>query len=527
MLDWLLDFHFLRPLWLLGVLPFLGLWAAIRKADRLPPSWRQAIVPELLEHLVTSQRDSRGLRPLSLLVPVGLLGCVAMAGPAWELVDTPLGPDRSALVVAFELSDTMDGRDVGPTRAERARFKVKDLLEARGAGQTGLVAYAGSAHVVMPLTDDDAVVVPYLDALSPEIMPVPGNALENAVPILGAMLDSAKAPGTILLVTDGVTPAGADALTALVSQTDAELVIYQVGTDRGDEGRAVPALDEASLGRLARATGAAQVRLTIGEGDVRRVLRILDRHRRSSVEPGDAALWKDAGYYLLFPLAALLLFWFRRGWVLRLPYAAAVLLSVSLSGCAGDRFADLWFTPDQQGQRLFDRGKFTEAAERFDQPMWRGVAYYAAEDWASAIEAFAQVTTPEGYYNLGNAYAQNRQYITAIQQYDQALGLRPTFREARSNRDLLQDILDGMQESVDPEETPKGPPPDSGEDSVELREDQKAPEELQFPSSPSAQKADVPLTDEALELWMRRVDTRPADFLAQKFSAQAPGGAAE
>ncbi|MEM7434789.1 MAG: VWA domain-containing protein [Myxococcota bacterium] len=525
MLDLLADFHFLRPLWLLGIIPFVGLWLALRAVDRLPPSWRGVIDPALLEHLVTRGGSGGGPRPLGWLVPLGALGCLAMAGPTWQLADQPEGPDRSALVIAIELSDSMGGRDVGPTRARRATYKLTDLLELRGTGQTGLIAYAGTGHVVMPLTDDDRVIRPYLDSLSPELMPVPGDALAAAVPAIEGLLASTDAPSTVLLVTDGVDPKGAEALADAVRDAGAALVVYGVGTSRGDPAAGVPPLDESSLERLSRATDGTVADLGVGDGDLRRILRVLDRHRRAQAARDDADLWEDAGYYLVYPFALLVLLWFRRGWALRLP--AAAMLVFTVSGCGDHAFADLWLTPDQQGRLHFDRGEFAEAAQRFVDPMWKGVAFYAAEDWPSAISAFSEVDSPEGHYNLGNAYAQNRQWITAIQQYDAALAQRPTFREARANRDLLQGMLDKMQEADDPEENAKGVPPPSEEDAITLREDQKAPSDnpdLDQAMEIERDAVEGVISDATLELWMRRVDTKPADFLAQKFATQAGEG---
>ena len=526
MLDLLADFHFLRPAWLLGIVPVVGLWLALIRAQRQPPSWRRAIAPELLEHLVTKRADGSGFGSLTWIIPVGILGCLAMSGPTWKLADTPLGPDSSALIIAFELSESMDGRDVGPTRATRAKLKVRDLIEARGTGQTGLVAYAGSGHIVMPLTDDDRVILPYLDALSPELMPMPGDAPERAVPSIERMVAAADAPATIVLVTDGVPPSGQQALAALRERTKAELIIYAVGTDRGDPERGVAPIEETSLRRLANATDGTIVSLSLGDRDLRRILRIVDGHRRQSVSPDDTTVWEDAGYYVAFPFALMLLLWFRRGWVLRLPTAAAFLLS--LAGCQSQGFVDLWWTPDQQGRLLFDRGDFRGAGEHFEDAMWKGIALYAAEDWPAASEAWSTVETPEGYFNLGNAYAQNHQWITAIQQYDKALELRPRFREARANRDLLQVALDTLQETSDTDELAKAPPAMADEAPVDLREDQKAPDDREpedaFTEPERRAAASETLSEQTLQLWMRRVDTRPGEFLAQKFAAQAQEG---
>ena len=69
----------------------------------------------------------------------------------------------------------MLGEDVQPSRLARARHKLRDLLERRRGARTALVAYAGSAHVALPLTDDAELLESYLDALDPGLMPRPGN----------------------------------------------------------------------------------------------------------------------------------------------------------------------------------------------------------------------------------------------------------------------------------------------------------------------------------------------------------------
>ena len=221
----------------------------------------------------------------------------------------------------------------------------------------------------------------------------------------------------------------------------------------------------------------------------------------------------------------MVLFWFRRGWVLRMGPLLALLV---ISGCSEATFVDLFATRDQQGRRHFENCRFDLAAEKFEDPMWKGLAFYAAENWEGAVESFALVETPEGYFNLGNAYCQAGKYITAISAYDKSLELRPTYREARSNRELWQASLDGLKESTDAEEAQKGAPEASEEASQNLREDQRAekssPPELDEQVEPAEQTNINALTSEMDEAWMRRVTTRPEDFLRAKFAAQGQGG---
>lgn len=189
-----------------------------------------------------------------------------------------------------------------------------------------------------------------------------------------------------------------------------------------------------------------------------------------------------------------------------------------------DAWWDLWLTPDQQGRRLLEQGKYEKAAEKFADPMWKGSAYYAASKWKKAQEQFARVNTAEGLFNLANAHAQAREIASAIHDYDKALKKNPTFREARENRDYFQQVLDGLQESSDMEESGK---PDAPADPTKaaLHADQLSPPSEQAPKEPQEEsgKKDS-LSAAENDQWMRRVSTNPADFLRTKFSIQAQQG---
>ena len=99
-------------------------------------------------------------------------------------------------------------------------------------------------------------------------------------------------------------------------------------------------------------------------------------------------------------------------------------------------WAGLWFTPDQQGRRHFERSEFVEAAETFHDPLWQGVAWYRAGEFRKAAQALARRDTPEAHYNQGNAPVMLGQYKTAMACYDRALERRPGWREATENRAL-------------------------------------------------------------------------------------------
>ncbi|MEI9947539.1 MAG: hypothetical protein WDO74_00775 [Pseudomonadota bacterium] len=237
------------------------------------------------------------------------------------------------------------------------------------------------------------------------------------------MAEAAKAPLSVLVVSDGIPPDGAAALEALHAKRGVGFVILAVGGSNGDPTHAAPALDRASLERFADRVGAEVIELSFGERDVSRILRAIALNRSKSLARSDAEFWEDSAYLFAIPLALGVALWFRRGWALG---RLATLSLILLSGCSG-RISDIWLTPDQQGHLLFDEGRYQEAAERFQDPMWRGLSLYAQGKFVDAANSFAALDTKEGLYNLGNAYAQGGKLGSALPPTSAPWPRRPHF----------------------------------------------------------------------------------------------------
>ena len=227
-MDALSSFHFLRPWWLLVALPPLALAAMSLMRVRATDQWKGTIAPHLLSHLITRRLSSRWLTPEVVLAPFGILLAVAMAGPAYRLADSPEGPDDTTLLIVVDLSGSMAGRDIGPSRAGRLRLKLRDLLELRRGARTGLLAVSGSAHVVMPPTDDVDALIPYVDVLDPKLMPQDGEHFAAVAPLVKALGQAEHGPTVVLVAADSIPPDGADALAALVRDR-VSLVGWAVG----------------------------------------------------------------------------------------------------------------------------------------------------------------------------------------------------------------------------------------------------------------------------------------------------------
>ncbi|MDH5298405.1 MAG: VWA domain-containing protein, partial [Desulfobulbaceae bacterium] len=176
------NFHFLRPLWLLAVLPGAGLFYALWRRHGQGGQWQKVIDAALLPFLMGRDlADNRSHRPLTALLAAWLLASVSLAGPTWEKLPQPVHKKQDALVLIQDLSLSLYAQDLAPDRLTRARHKLMDILAARTEGTTALIVYAGDAHVVCPLTDDTRTIAAMLPALSPELMPRYGSNIEEAV----------------------------------------------------------------------------------------------------------------------------------------------------------------------------------------------------------------------------------------------------------------------------------------------------------------------------------------------------------
>jgi len=393
----------------------------------------------------------------------------------------------------------------------------------------------------MPLTSDSGIIETYLAELSPEIMPRPGNAPASALDVAEVALKQASVPGSILFITDGISTDQTAAFVEHRKQSQHDLVVLGVGTLAGGE---IPNADAAStstysrldrqgLDALARQAGIYVTEVTSDRTDIRRLEQHIQRHLER-VQASESDRWRNEGYWLLYPLAVLMLFWFRRGWTIQWLTAFVIAFLASVPGAFAaplqtltlpaarhfsilpTSFLDLWLTPDQQGRWLLDRGRFEEAAERFADPLWKGLAYYVSEDFEAASEQFERVAskTPEVYFDLANSYAQQEDYKTALKYYDRALGMRVDFTDAQVNRDLVQARLEREEELA--KKRPEEQEGDLKADKV-VEDDTPPPDEKNDHPRPNQDgMGTIGMTD----LWLQNVQTTPADFLKQKFRYQ-------
>lgn len=235
-------------------------------------------------------------------------------------------------MVVLDLSEAMDSADLPPSRLDRARAKLQRLLQERGDAPTGLVVYAGSAHLVLPPTQDRSVLGGYLDALATALMPTPGNAPAAALALALGWAGHAAAPGTLLVMTADWPAAELARTQALLQGSRHRLVVWAFGAPEGGplrtpegqlrtdaQGRSRQArLDVAGLQALRERTGADLVTVTAASATWRACRRCcIARHRADAVEQDPSRRWLDRGPLFIWPGLLALLLSFRRGWTVR------------------------------------------------------------------------------------------------------------------------------------------------------------------------------------------------------------------
>ncbi len=456
------EFHFLRPLWLLAVPLVWWMVFMLRKKWWQKGDWDREVDSHLLEFLATSpSQHKRKLLPWVMCL-AGTLLLLSLAGPAWQKKPQPLIKKSQARVLVLDLSFSMLATDVKPTRIDRVRFKLEDLLNNFSEGETALVGYAGEAFVISPLTHDANTISSLLPGLHPNIMPVPGSRADLGVELASDLLSrSIGSQGHIILVTDGIEESEISAIKN-ASGTN-EFSILAVGTEAGspialkaggflkDRNGAIviPKLNLKPLSKLANQVNGELTLLSPDDRDVNQIIAAEtsegsyteDEQKRTSDK------WNEEGPWLLLivlPLTAML---FRRGILFSIGLIFLPAFFALPDTVMAFSWGDLWLRPDQQATELFHQGETDYASKLFEDNEWKATAAYRSGDYEKAAEQFAKKDNTRANFNRGNALAFAGRLQAAIDSYEKVLSVNPQHKDAKFNKKLVEDLLKKQNKS--------------------------------------------------------------------------------
>ncbi|GAB3290695.1 VWA domain-containing protein [Pseudidiomarina andamanensis] len=461
------DFHFLRPWWLLTLIPVVIItWWAWRHAHE-KQGWSK-IIPAHLQAILLPRNGQRSGRFQLMLVGLALsCSALALAGPAWQKLPQPVYQLKAGSVVVMDMSLSVYSTDLPPNRLSQMRFKATDLVTEHIDGDIGLIAYAGDAFTISPLTADGSNLTNLIRALSPDIMPTPGSYPVRALELADQLLKEAGYPeGDIYWLTDGIDSRDQTDIGDFINRTAHRLNILAVGTEAGapiqlPDGRllrdssdnvVIPKLSVGGLPVLAERSGGRFIQIRADQQDIVYLTSQAPTTRdgdKSSMQAGDQ--WADQGPWLIPLILLLLLPLARRGRLLSMaPLLFVIALSHPVYAAQQEPLAwheKLWQTPYQQADQALKNGNYERAATITDNAWQRGTANYRAGNYDQALVDFSQLDSAEGFYNQGNSLMQLQRYDEAKNAYAAALERRPDWTEAQQNLDLAKQLAEQQQQN--------------------------------------------------------------------------------
>ncbi len=453
------EFHFIRPYWFIALIPVILLVWMLAKRHLINKHWESVCDPALLPYILVGRTGAKKYTNITLFGFVSLLMIIALAGPSWERLPEPVFEKESALVIAMDLSYSMYADDIKPSRLERARFKISDLLDLRQEGQTALIVYAGDAFTVTPLTDDIKTIKSQLTALTPQIMPAPGSNTEIAMEKAAELLKQAgNGEGHILLVTDEIDRQFEKAFSK-TNRRGYKVSILGIGTEEGapvklgDGGFlkdkagtiVVPKLNQGVLRIMASSGGGYYETSQLGDGDIERLNRLFNSGLEKTNETEsqfETDRWHEFGPWLILLILPVVAFGFRRGY---LALFICVLIQVPEEAMAFE-WDELWLNKNQQAMRALDSEQAELASGLFNNKEWKAAANYRKGDFATVEELLNEQEDTRSIYNRANAMAKQGRYEDAIAAYEEVLESKPEHEDAIFNRDLIKKELEKQQQ---------------------------------------------------------------------------------
>ncbi|QDP01780.1 vWA domain-containing protein [Thalassotalea sp. PS06] len=455
------NFHFLRPLWLLAFFALLYVIWQLKKLKVANSAWQRVVPKHLNKVLLSTNGEAKPLALLPIVV-LGSLLIVAMAGPTWKKLPQPVYQTDKASVIVMDMSFSMLATDTKPNRLTRARFKALDLLEKLSDGDVALIAYAGDAFVISPLTEDINNIRLLLPSLTPQIMPELGSNPYPALILANDMLANAGYnKGDIYWLTDGIDGDDLQDINEFSRDNEHSINILGIGTEQGapitlengelmrDRGGniVIPKLNARLLAGISERNDGIFQSIRNDDEDISRLAnndRVLTAAEKQEQQmQGDQ--WQEFGPYLLLIALPVLLLYCRKGVLLAVPLVLTTSLCIS-EPVQASIWDDLWKRSDQQAQDKFSEKDFSGAAEQFQQPNWKASALYKAGEYEQALEAFNALEGTDAVYNRGNTLAQLQRFEDAITAYDEVLAQQPEHQDALANKALVEQLMQQQEQ---------------------------------------------------------------------------------
>ncbi|MEZ8824420.1 VWA domain-containing protein [Vibrio amylolyticus] len=479
------SFTFLYPFWLLALVPTIGLIVWLSKNNQ----HASLVAPHLAKAIGLESMPRR--KGFIYFIGASLIcAVIALSGPSFYSSERPVYGNSGGRVVVMDMSFSMYTTDIKPNRLTQARYKVTDLLNAWQEGNTGLVAYAGDAYTVSPMTTDNQTLLNLLPNLSPDIMPYPGADAAAGVQLaIETMTNSGLNQGDVILVADDIDDAEKNAIRDLLENTQWRLTLLAVATPSGapirlsdgtllrdNNGTTVIAQSNFSnMKSLARSQDGLFTAVQADSKDVELITAYTTQIVTDAESMQQQKLEErvNSGFWLLPFLLIPAVMLFRRGVIFSVATLSFVLLQPNYASASANENpnastsvkASPWQTSDQHAKALYDAQEYQQAADAFTNKEWQGVAHYQAGNFQAAIDSLEGVEGERAQYNRANAQAQNGDFEQAISNYTKLIEQGHYVKEATENLAIVKQAQQQQQQQQQDDGDAQ-----SGEDNSESKE---------------------------------------------------------
>ena len=543
--------HFARPLWFLMLLaiPLVGSLFFLYYQKREPLHQLEKFIDKhLLSYLLVGgeQKKNKLWTQLLFWTLVWCFLCTALAGPRWNFSEIATFTRSQNLVVLLDLSESMNAKDISPSRLGRAKQKIEDLLNLSKGVKIGLIAFAADPHMIVPMTEDKETIRHLLPSLDTDLVYVQGSKLTPALEMAATMFENE--PGNnkaIVVISDGGFE-DVSVVKTVKKLAEKGIVLYSIGVGtsggapfKNRQGVVVkkngsPIISKLEKEKFSQISNIGHGRYFDADHSEQISLIFQDLEKRSDQQKEQAhkthRFWQEHFYLFLLPALPFFLIWYRRGYML-----ALFLLMSTYSEAA---ISSYFYNNDELAKQAYERKDYTEASQAFEDPYRKGVIHYRMGDYAASEEMFKQSTRPEvaasAAYNLGNALALQNKLEDAIEVYEEVLERWPDHTLAKENLELVKKMLEQQQENNQnsqegsdkdknsegdkSQETADSKESSEGKESEQSEEKKQQPKDQPLASDQKGEKP-TPRSQEDLDadLWLDQIKNDPKSFLKNKF----------
>ena len=425
MIEFLQNFHFLRPwVFLLFFIPIAFYFRKIKFGGNIS-SWENVCDENLLKFLLVKNGKQRRISLAKYFYSAVIVTILAAAGPTWKKVEIPAFTIENPTMFVLSLAQDMQLKDVTPSRLERAKFMISDIIDNLDEGQTGLEVYSQEPYVITPLTDDAKLIKNLLPQIVPNIVPDNGDRLDRALEMAVERFKAAGySSGNIILFASDVGQRLDFALENIEKAVKANFDINVVDTSYSGNDK-MQMLAEKGNG----------VYLHIKKDNVQKIIQKIKQKKQEKTQLSQnmRSDYLDYGYYLVFIALICMFPFFRRG---------LLVLILCFVFSTSPAHAGMFKNSNQEGFSLFNEGKYEQALAKFKNGFWRGLSLYKMDKKEEALQEFSKLDDDKAFYNQGVILTKLCKYKEALVAFEKALEINPKNEDASYNKKVLTDLFE-------------------------------------------------------------------------------------